>query len=316
MTLHVAAQRAVPVDAYAALVNDRLITVNEVFAAIQPIERELRMRFSGEQLRQRLEEQYDRALDVLIERAMILEEFEKMEGAIPPQFIDDHINDIIADQFDNDRQAFVRAMHQDGLSMEEFRETIRDRLIIMLQRRNSVGMHVAIPPRVIRDAYESRIEEYTQPPQVHVRMITLLRPEQEENETTDEEALERATRIAEEARQGESFERLAQLHSEDARAVKGGDWGWIEPTILRAEIQSVLEAMNAGDTSGVIDTPEAFYIVHVEGRKPAQVTPFNDVREELENELRQAEEERLYEQWMTRLRHEFYVERFPPPLST
>jgi len=305
------AERPVPVDAYAALVNDRLITVNEVFSAIQPIERELRARFSGDELRQRLEEQYERALDVLIERALILEEFEKLEGNIPPQFVDDQINEIITDQFNNNRQAFVRAMHQDGLSMEEFRETVRERLIIMLRRRNNVGMHIAIPPRAIREAYDARLAEFTLPAQAHVRMITILRPE--EGEPSD--LLEQARRVVAEARAGESFERLAQLNSQDTRAARGGDWGWIEPDILRVEIQQALATLEAGDTSEVVVTPDAYYVVHVEGRRPVFITPFADVRERLEQDLRRAEEDRLYRQWMTRLHHQFFVHRFPPPLG-
>ncbi|NCC52286.1 MAG: hypothetical protein EOM20_13865, partial [Spartobacteria bacterium] len=67
----------IPIDGYAAMVNDRVITVGDVLMQLQPVELQLRELYEGIELEKKLEEAYADARQNLIERALILEEFKK-----------------------------------------------------------------------------------------------------------------------------------------------------------------------------------------------------------------------------------------------
>lgn len=302
---------SIPVDGFAARVNQQVITVGEVMSALQPIEQQLRTRYTGRELGERLEEAYERILNALIENALILEEFKQKEGQIPAQLVDEHIQGIVAENFDGDRGAFLSQLSAEGISMEEWRQDVRDRLAVMLLRREEVTPHVVISPRQVRQAYERRIEEFTDAGGTRVRMIMISRDDPEPGS----DPVQLAKGVREDAAAGADFEELARAYSQDSRAERGGDWGWIDPEMLRPELAQAAKALEPGEVSEVIETEEALYIVHVEDRRPASVTPFSEVYDQLAQALRQAEEQRIYSAWIDRLKERFHVHIYPLPQS-
>ena len=70
LALSVMSMAADLIDGVVAIVNDKVITYSEVLTLVQPIDRELRRSFSGQELEeQRRKAQID-ALNSLIERAL------------------------------------------------------------------------------------------------------------------------------------------------------------------------------------------------------------------------------------------------------
>ena len=67
--------KTIPVEGCAAQINDRMVTVTEVMTAMQPVERQLRETTQGVELDRKLEEAYEKALQALIERELILDAF-------------------------------------------------------------------------------------------------------------------------------------------------------------------------------------------------------------------------------------------------
>lgn len=296
--------RTMPVDGYAAYVNNRVITVGEILAIIQPIRAQLAETYSGKELEEKMAEAYQEGLDALIERALILEEFTAMEGNIPDRAVDDQINVMINDRFKNDRAAFLEALAEDRMTMDDWREETKNRLIVNLMRRREVIDRVVITPRAIRDVYESRAAEYQVPEQIRLSMIVLHK-----GTTADDQAVKKkeAARIREKLLAGGNFAELAKASSEGYKAAEGGDQGWMDPKTLRKELAAAVASLEPGRISDVIETDDDFYILKVEAKKNASVIPFDDVRNQVEAELRKAEEVRMYKAWIERLKRKFYV---------
>ncbi len=296
--------RTMPVDGYAAYVNNRVITVGEILAIIQPIRAQLAETYSGKELEEKMAEAYQEGLDALIERALILEEFTAMEGNIPDRAVDDQINVMINDRFKNDRAAFLEALAEDRMTMDDWREETKNRLIVNLMRRREVIDRVVITPRAVRDVYESRAAEYQVPEQIRLSMIVLHK-----GTTADDQAvkMKEAGRIREKLLAGGNFAELAKASSEGYKAADGGDQGWMDPKTLRKELAAAVASLEPGRISDVIETDNDFYILKVEAKKNASVIPFDDVRNQVEAELRKAEEVRMYKAWIERLKRKFYV---------
>lgn len=295
----------VPVDGFAASVNRRIITVGEVMSALQPMEQRLRSRYSGQELIVRLEEAYEQVLQGMVEQALILEEFDRKEGEIPPQIVDEHIQTIVVENFEGDRSHLVRELEREGIGMAEWRDDVKDQLAIRMMRGEEIFPNVVVSPRQIRSAYEERMDEFKEPAKARVRMIRIDKDPEEEPET---EPAKRAETVRQKAVDDGDFAELARRFSQDARAERGGDRGWIEPDLLRDELAAAVKALEPGGVSPVIATPDAFYIVHVEEKREASLTSFDEVRDQLAAEVRRAEEERLYRSWMDRLRNRNHVQ--------
>ena len=97
---------------------------------------------------------------------------------------------------------------------------------------------------------------------------------------------------------------------------QGGDWGWVEKynsdgaPVLRKELFDVAFALKPGEKSGIIETPQACYIMFVEDKRPEHIKPLNDVRDDIEKKLSSDESNRLLKQWIERLKRKTFVRTF------
>lgn len=303
-----AADKVISVDGYAAVVNDQVITIGEVMGVMQPVERQLRQTYDGSTLTAKLEEAYSNALTSLIERALIIEAFKQQkEFTLPDTVVNSRMDELIRNKFNNNRAALMKALEEEGLTLEDWRQGLKNSMIVSLLREREVDSKVVISPQAVREAYEKAGEQYRIPEQVDVRMIVIHR-----GQTEEETALK--YKQAEDVRQrllaGANFEELAKQVSEGPRAAAGGVVGWIDPASRRAELAEALQNMDPGDISEVIPAGDDFYILKVEGRRNATVIPFEKVQDTLRTELQKKEAKRLYDAWIVRLRQKVYIRKF------
>lgn len=302
----------IKIDGYAAVVNDRVITIGEVLSLAQPVLAQLETAYEGDELREEIDKAVQMQLDALVQRALILEEFKAQEGQVPDRLIDDQVNVFISDRFDNDRAAFLEALAEDRLTLSDWREETKNRLVVGIMRRKEVGDRVVVSPTAVHARYEADLDKYRRPEQVRLRVIVL----QQGATAEDREVKSReAGQIHERLLAGEDFSEMAKEVSEGNRASQGGDLGWLEPSSLKPELAEAVAGLETGAISDVVDAGDEFFILKVEGRKSASVVPFEEVRETIRDAIRQEEEQRLYDAWITRLKNKFYVKTFPIDLE-
>lgn len=295
------------VDGFAAVVNTRIITVGDVLEYVAPTESQLREVYSGDELQQKREQIYTSGLEALIDQALILEDFKSRQAEIPERLVNDRINEIIFDRFNNDRALFQQALVDQQTTLEEWRDQIRDRLIVTFLRRQEVTDKVKLSPNDVRRAYNERAAEFTVPLRVRLNVIVLNR-----GSTPEEQEVKRQQAIMVRGKllAGEEFSFVAMNVSEGSKAAQGGDWGWMQPSDLRVELKNAVAAMKENDISDIIETENELYIVKVAEIQPEHVTPYEEVKDKIEQELKENEGLRLYKAWMERLRRKFYVQIF------
>jgi len=103
---------------------------------------------------------------------------------------------------------------------------------------------------------------------------------------------------------------MAAIYSQGSQQHQGGDWGWVERSVLNKDLADTAFALTTGQVSDVVETPTACYLMTVEGKKPASFKPLADVREEIEKILRSQEQARLEKTWIDSLKKKNFVLRF------
>jgi peptidyl-prolyl cis-trans isomerase C len=159
--------------------------------------------------------------------------------------------------------------------------------------------------RILSDARLSQIDKSAEPePPVlerYARELYIANPKRFEmaaqtrarhilvGHSPDGKARERAQELLTQIKGGTPFEKLAREQSSDfATATKGGDLGWFaEGTMVKPFEEAVAALKNPGDLSDVVETQFGFHVIQLEGRRPAGKQPFEEVRTELEREVRQ-----------------------------
>jgi peptidyl-prolyl cis-trans isomerase SurA len=300
--------KTIPVEGCAAQVNDRMVTVTEVMTAMQPLERQLRASAQGAELDRKLEEAYEKALQTLIERELILDAFRRQkEMNLPDKIVDNRTEEIVRTKFGNNQAAFRKALDAEGLTLEEWQANLKKSMIVAFLRDREVDSKVSVSPQDVRAAYEKAGDTFRTPEQVRLRMIVI-----NGGKTDEELAVKRqqAEDVRRRLLKGESFEDLAAQVSQSAHAKDGGDCGWIEPASRRPELAAVIRALQPGDISRIIPAGGDLYILKVEGRRDAAVIPFEKVHDTLRTELEKQEALRLYDAWITRLTQKAFIRKY------
>ncbi len=297
-------RRSIPIEGYAAVVNDRIIMVSDVMGPIQQHQRSLAATYKGKDLEQKMAGLYRDSLDRQVERALVLEQFEADEGVVPDRAIEDHMDSIIRTRFNDDRRELMNALSQEQLTLSEWRNQLKEELIFSIMRRQAVFDNISLSPTEVRAHYDANIETYHTPAQLRLHMISVSKGE------TRESIIEQASRIKtarERILAGESFETVARELSEDSKAEQGGDWGLRAPGDLRKELANLAASLPIGEISSAVVAGDNFYLVQVDERVEEMTVPFGEVQEGLTEELRGLEAERIHKEWIARLKKNHYV---------
>ena len=290
-----AAAQSLPVsgvllDSYAAVVNGKVVTVGEVLSALQPVQERLAARHAGAELEQKIVEEYARVRDSLIESELILLDFEMQGGTLPDRAIEDHINTVIHERFDNDRAAFLRALAEERLTFAEWRKQMKDQLIVQMMLQQSVQAKVVVTPIDLQRAYEARRVSFSSP--AALRLRTFAVPEGEDPAALRQSILD------------------GQADSAATNSPPAADPEWYDLSSLNADILAAVDSLSPGDVSAPVQLAGASYLVQLLDRREARVRPFAEAAPELERELRRSENERLRRIWIDSLRAKYFVQLY------
>src|ERR1700722_13561559 len=165
------------IDGVAAIVNDKVITYSEVRDFVQPVAQQLRRNFSGQDLVTEVRKAEMDALDQLIERALIIQEFKEKGYKIPDTAIEQQVNDIISNDYGGNRAAFVKTLEAENLTLSQYRDQVRDRVIIQAMRSHKTQQTIVVSPYKIEKYYNENLDQYKVGEQIKLRMIFIKRGE-------------------------------------------------------------------------------------------------------------------------------------------
>lgn len=303
---------SVLVDGVAAQVNAHSIMISDAKAVVEAQSQKLNRAYDGEELKVQLRKAYEDAVNLLIERQLILDSYEALgkeqtDRQIPDQFVNERMNGVIRDMFKGDRAEAMSALEKEGMSLEEWRNEIKNQIVVASMRKANVEQNVKISPQAIRDFYNKNMGKYKLPARIKLRMIVLSK-----GASTEEagQELKQAEDIRKKIRDGEDFAALAKQFSKDSKAEQGVDWGWIEPGILASDLAKVASSMREGEVSDTLKVENEFYILKCEGLRQQETLSFEEVQPQIEKELRQEEAKHFYAAWIDRLKKSASIKVF------
>ena len=296
------------VDGIDAIVHDSIITFQEVNDASDRVVRQLRdqYRMQPTVLSQKLGDAYKETLEELQERELILHEFETAGYNLPESIIDEQFEDYIKSKYP-DRVTFTKTLQQEGITYEKARRDYRTTFIVEQMRYKNISSAIMISPHKIETYYVDHKDDFKEEDQVKLRMIVLTKTP--ETDSTEKRKL--AEEILAKLNEGASFADMASIYSQGSQAKQQGEWDWVEKSALRQELADVAFKLKPGEKSGVIETPEAFYIMLVEDRHEARVKPLPDVRDQIEKILLAKERSRLQQAWIDKLKQKTFIRVIP-----
>lgn len=291
-----------------AVAEDKIITVADVMREVSPLLPGLQREARNErEYNERVEQLYDDAIQDLIDRVLIIKEFRKDEKRqIPISYIDNAIDDELAERFEGDRSKFLAYLRSQGKTIRDYRRDKEEEIIYHYMQGQQRKSQSVVSPVKIETFYNENKDRFYQEDKVHLRLIQLSRNDGE----SDAVLMEQANQILARLRAGEKFEDLAKEFSRDARRSKGGDWGWLQRSDFRKEFSDVAFNLKQGETSDPLLLPEGCFLLYAEDRKYAGIQPIDEVRDQIERILLSQMSRGNQERWLERLRRNGYIKHY------
>ena len=291
-------------DGVKAVVNDTAITYQQVKDFITPAVQSLQLQYASQPdvYSQKYTQLFNDGLEQLVERALILHDFEVEGYKLPDGVADELVQDRIR-ALGYDRKTLIETLQAQGMTFEEFRKQVRDQWIEEQMHRKNVSQQVVISPFKVENYYQAHQDDFKVGDQVQLRVIVLKKTSADDTNTP---AL--AGEIAAKIKDGATFQQMAAVYSQGTQQ-KDGDW--YGRSALRKELADTAFALKPGQVSDAIDTPDSVYIVQVEKIRPAYVRPLGDIRDDIEKNLRAQEEARLQKQWIDQLKKKSFMRIIP-----
>ncbi len=305
--LHAQMASAIPLNGIVARVNDTVITKKEVLTAILPELEFLEGRYGDDPavFEQKARELRANAIRDLVERQLILHEFKTGGYSLPESYIDDQIAKDVRNY--GNQLTLTKTLQAQGLTREGYRQKVRERVILAAMVDHFVPRNTVISPFKIETYYKENLDKFKLQDQVKLRMIVITNRPDDTLYSPKSLAQEILAKLGE----GASFAEMAKVYSQGSQSSEGGDWGWIERSVLREDLAQVAFSLKPGQRSGLIERPDGCYIMLVEETKLAHTRLLSEVRAEIEATLKAEETKRLHGKWIDRLKAKSFVEYFP-----
>ena len=282
-----------PAPAIFATVNDIVITAQEYDTAVaQAVRQKFYHRTPASDKQAELQRE---VADNLINRRLLIAEV-KRRGVSPDQ------------QSVQNQIATYEARYKDSAQWKSNRAQVLPTLKAELEQRSALErlekqMRTAPDPaeRQVRAYYDSHPELFTEPEQVHLSLI-LLKVDPSAPKITWDKAREEAQTIVKRLKGGMAFAQLAQLHSADASAQKGGDMGYVHRGMLPAAAQEPVDNLQAGMVTDAVTLLEGVAVFRLEDRKSAQLRRYDDVKQRAADLWRRDHAEKNWKEFIAGLR--------------
>ncbi len=293
------------VDGVAAVVNGEVITISDVTELVALQERSLFDLYGPEEFRSKSTELRSKALEELINRRLIIQEFNSRGLKLPERYLRERIQEIVRNEFGGDRAAFLKTLQAQGYTLKRFEKAEEEKFVVQAMRQLRSGGSFVASPAKVREYYDKKAEEFSTKEEVRLSMISIAKTDES---GADNKAL--AEEILTKIKAGTPFSRMAQMYSEDSMNDVGGDWGWIDRKTLNPELTNEAFKVAAGQTSEVIAGEDAYYIIRVEERKAARRLPLSEVRSQIEERVISEQKSEVFNRWMSRLREKAYIKTY------
>ncbi len=257
------AQRVSLVDRIVAVVNSEIVTLSELNERVDFALRQLQRQGTPAPDRAALQSQ---ALERLIlDKAQL--QLAKDTGIRIDDAQLDRAIERIAENNNLSLSAFRAALEKDGVRLAQFREEVRQQIVMQRLREREVDDKIQVSESEV-DLYleQAKTQDADVDVSYNLAHILVRIPEQASPERV-EQARQRAEKARGEAAGGTDFGKVAASYSDSPDALRGGVMGWRAGDRLPEIFSGALKAMRPGDLSPVLRSPAGFHVIKLLDRR-------------------------------------------------
>ncbi len=251
-----------PVDRIVAVVNDEVVTANELRARARIAEVQLR--------RQKIQPPAADVLERQVLERLIVDRAQLQLARETGVRVDDATVNATLGRIAESNGLSVQTLRQrleaDGVSFAQFRDDIRQDIILNRLREREVDSRVQISDSELENFIAAQSGVAADSEEINIAQILLRVPENSASDRIDATRA-RADELMTQLKSGGDFARVAASFSNAPEALQGGELGWRNTDRLPTLFVDAIKGLKPGDVTPVFRSPNGFHILKVLGRR-------------------------------------------------
>ena len=288
-------------DSVLAAVNGDPVTLAEILPGLREAEFRLRSSCSGKELEKRVLELRRKAVDEIIDRKLIVADFNDKKLNIPAQEVENEIDRWGRHIGCNSRKDLEARLKESGTSIGEIRKKIRERMIVQVMRRREYLLAGPPAPADLYKRFKEQEQKLSYPGSVELGILKIGKDEPEKADAV----------AAALKKDPSSWRVLARIYGIDPTA-EDSSVGVVEFPMLRPEFAKAMTVMELNRIYPQVSAADGIYFLKILKLKPKKTAVFR----EHADAIRKTMEEEVYRKssadYSAKLRDRAVIEYFFP----
>lgn len=299
------------VEEIAAKVNNEIITRGELEKARRDAEQALRAEgVTGPRLQEALQEATASALKDQIDQILLVQKGKDLNIKVDPE-INRELARIQVESKISDTEKFHDYIREGtGMSFEDYKDFLMRKELARRVIGQEISYRMTIPEPELKKYYEEHQSKYVRKDAtVYLSQILLSTEGKTPEQVAAADA--KAKDIVVRARKGEKFTDLVRENSDDPETAKNG--GQLPPFqrdehLLQPQIENIVFKEKKGYVTDPIKVPQGFLILKIEERFEAGQATFEEVKQNIQEEMVAPKMEPKIREYLTKLREEAFLQ--------
>ncbi len=295
------------VEEIIARVNNEIITLTDLRRALEALRQDVKeecKNCSPAQINAQATEREKTVLRDLIDQSLLSQRGKDMGINVETDVVK-RMDDVRTRNNLPSMEELQKKVEESGMNWEEFRNNIRNNLLVQEVMRREVGSRIIIDKEEVNDYYNKHKEEFHRPEMAYLSEMFVSTVGKSEAELPALE--EKAKKLLDRVKNGEDFEEMAKRYSDGDSAKDGGSLGGFKRGQLSPELEAVVFKMKAKELSNVIRTKTGFLVLRVDMRYEEGLQPVDKVEGEIMNRLYSERMQPTMRTYLGKLRGDSFV---------
>ncbi|MBB6143287.1 peptidyl-prolyl cis-trans isomerase SurA [Silvibacterium bohemicum] len=290
------------VEEIVARVNDQVISRSDYARSEQDLQTQAQQQ---QWTQQQIFEQKRELLRDLIDRQLLLSKAKELDITGETELVK-RLDDMRKQNNLPSMEALQKAAEDQGVSWEDFKQSIRNQIISQQVIRDEVGRHVNVTPSELQGYYNQHKQEFDLPEQVRLSEILISTANPDDASQVDA-AKKKADDVYAKLQAGGSFADLAKSTSGGPTAAQGGDLGDFKRGQLAKQLEDPTFNLKPGQYTQPIRTKQGFVILQVVQHNAGGVQSYKDVEPQIEDAVGMTKMGPALRDYLTKLREDAYI---------
>ena len=204
---------------------------------------------------------------------------------------------------------FEHRLSDRGMTVDQYKQELEIDMYMDQLIKKEIEPKIKITEKDSQAYYDKNKSNFETQEKVRAS-IMLLRFNPKEGKAGEQAVLKKFESILIQVKNGADFGALAQQHSQDSLASKGGDLGFFTQKQMLPAFSSRAFKMKVGEVSEIFRTGHGFHVIKVTDRKPGSLSSFATEKEKIQKFLANKKISQATRDYIENLRKEAEIKTY------